>query len=196
MPRKFVPSGFTGTWTEKYIHEVIEKYLYDSWTENNIPKRSEISFGYALGQNVSDSRKSVALKCLDGGQEVIDKGTNYASAMYVNKVVVHLEGRLSTGNFQKDSPVSLEQTKLQIMNIINGDPMALINTEGIFRMVASSSDPVYPLKDRVNFFGLDVNITVTRFMTRVEVSETMMMDFTPQNFKSENYKMEGLDTPP
>jgi hypothetical protein len=168
MAKKFVPSGFTGLWTEKYVHEVIEKYLSDSWTEDDIPKKSEISFGYALGQNVTDVRKSVALKCLDGGQEVIDKGTNYASAIYVNKVVVHLEGRLASGNFQKDSPVSLEQTKLKIINIINGDPLALKEEEGYHRMVINSSDPVYPLKDKVNFFGLDVNITVTRFMTRTE----------------------------
>jgi len=166
---KFIPSGFIGTWTEKYVHEVIEKYLSDSWTENDIPKKSEISFGYALGQNVGDTRKSVALKCLDGGQEIYDKGTNYASCMYINKVVAHLEGRLSTGNFQKDSPVQLEQTKLKIMNIINGNPLALKDTEGFHRMVTTSSDPVYPLKDRPNFFGLDINITVTRFMTRIEV---------------------------
>lgn len=171
MPRKkFVPSGFVGTWTEEYVNEIIEKYLMDTWTETDIPKKSEISFGYALGQEVGTSatRKIVALKCLDGGLKTFDKGTNYASAMYINTVVVHLEGRLTSGNFQKDSPVSLEQTKQTILDIINGDPLALRETKGIHRMIAESSDPVYPLKDRPNFFGLDVNITVTRFMTRVE----------------------------
>ena len=155
MTKRFVPSGFTGTWTEKYVHEIIEQYLSTSWTETDIPKKSEISFGYALGQNVSDTRKSIALKCIDGGQEIIDKGTNYASAIYINKVAVHLEGRLSTGNFQRDSPLTLEQTKLKILNIINGDPLALRDTEGFHRMVGSSSDPVYPLKDKVNWFGLE-----------------------------------------
>lgn len=167
MPARFVPSGFSGTWVEKYVHEVIEKYLSDSWTEDHIPKKSDISFGYALGQNVSDTRKIVALKCLDGGFEIYDKGTNYASCMYINKVVVHLEGRLISGNFQKDSPIQLEQMKLNILNIINGDPLALKDAEGFHRMVAVSSDPVYPLKDKVNWFGLDLNITVTRFMTRI-----------------------------
>lgn len=186
---KFVPSGITGTWIKKSIHEVIEKYLSDSWTENDLPKKSEISFGYVLGQNVTDVRKSVALKCLDGGQEIIDKGTNYASAMYVNKVVAHLEGRLTTGNFQRDSPVSLEQMKLQIIDIINGNPLALAVTEGIHRMVATTSDPVYPLKDRVNWFGLDVNITVTRFMTRIFTDPLLI----GSNFKDENYKDENFN---
>jgi hypothetical protein len=169
MVTKFVPSGFTGEWVLKPMNEVIEKYLSDTWTENDTPKKSEISFGYALGQNVGDTRKVVALKCLDGGQENYDKGTNYASCMYINKVVVHLEGRLITGNFQKDSPIQLEQMKLKIMDIINGDPMALKDIEGIHRMLASTSDPVYPLKDKVNWFGLDVNITTTRFMSRITV---------------------------
>lgn len=169
MGKKFVPSGFSGSWTEKYVHEIIEKHLSDTWTENDIPKKSEISFGYALGQNVGDIRKSVALKCIDGGFEILDKGTNYASAMYINKVIVHLESRLVSGNFQKDSPITLEQTKLTIINIINGDPLALRETEGIHRIIASTSDPVYPIKDRVNWFALDVNITVTRFMTRTEI---------------------------
>lgn len=169
MVKRFVPSGFTGTWTEKYVHEIVEKYLSDAWTEDDIPKKSEISFGYALGQNVNDTRKSIALKCIDGGQDVIDKGTNYASTIYINKVAVHLESRLVTGNFQRDSPINLEQAKLKILNIINGDPLALRETEGIHRMIASSSDPVYPIKDRVNWYALDVNITVTRFMTRVEI---------------------------
>lgn len=164
---KFIPSGFSGTWTIKPINEIIEKYLSDTWTEDDVPKKSEISFGYALGQNVSDTRKSIALKCVDGGGEVLDKGTNYASAMYINKVIVHLESRLASGNFQKDSPISLEYTKLKILDIINGNPLALNDTEGIHRMVASSSDPVHPIKDRVNWFYLDVNIIVTRFMTRV-----------------------------
>lgn len=169
MVTRFIPSGFTGEWVLKPINEIMEKHLYDSWTDDDIPKRSEISFGYALGQNVGDVRKSVALKCLDGGGDILDKGTNYASAMYINKVVVHLEGRLISGNFQKDSPVQLEQCKLKILDIINGNPLALRETEGIHRMVSNSSDPVYPLKDRTNYFGLDVNITVTRFMTRTEV---------------------------
>lgn len=166
---EFKPSSITGTWEKKYVNEIIEKYLSDSWTEDDTPKKSEISFGYALGQEVGTvaTRKSVAIKCLDGGLKVIDKGTNYASAVYVNTVVAHLEGRLATGNFQKDSPVSLEQTKQTIIDIINGDPIALQSSEGFNRMIAESSDPVYPLKDRPNFFGLDVNITVTRFMTRI-----------------------------
>jgi hypothetical protein len=89
--------------------------------------------------------------------------------MYINKVAVHLESRLVSGNFQKDSPINLEYTKLTILDIINGNPLALKDSEGIHRMVATSSDPVYPLKDKINWFGLDVNIIVTRFMTRVSV---------------------------
>ena len=168
--KQFVPSSIVGAWTKKYVNEIIEKYLSDSWLETDTPKKSEISFGYAMGQEVgtSTTRKLVAVKCLDGGLKIIDKGTNYASAIYMNTVVAHLEGRLLQGNFQKDSPISLEQTKMTILDIINGNPTALTGIEGINRMIAESSDPVYPLKDRPNFFGLDVNIMVTRFMTRID----------------------------
>ena len=167
---EFKPSSIVGIWVKKYVNEIIEKYLSDNWTEDNdTPKKSEISFGYALGQEVgtATARKKVAIKCLDGGLKIIDKGTNYASAIYINTVVAHLEASLTTGNFQKDSPISLEQTKQTILDIINGDPTALQVSEGFNRMIAETSDPVYPLKDRPNFFGLDVNITVTRFMTRI-----------------------------
>lgn len=166
MGTKFIPSGFIGIWTEKYVHELVEKHLSDNWTEDDIPKKSEIKFGYLLEQNVG-TRVSLSLKCVDGGQEIFDKGTNFASCLYLSKVIVHLEGRLIMQNFSKDYPIGLEQMKLKVLNVINSDPTALKDTEGIHKMSAETSDPIYDIKDKQNWFALDVNITATRFMSRV-----------------------------
>ena len=188
MVKKFVPSGRLEIYTEKLANEVVEKYLADSWTEDDTPKKSEIRFGYLLNQNVGDNRTSLSLKCLDGGQDVIDKGTNFASAIYLNKVIVHMEGRKIMNNATQDYPIELEQMKLKIINVINTDPTYLKSSEGYHRMVASTSDPISKLKDKQNWFYVDVYITVTRFMSQIDTDLlNLNPDFNPLNYKPENY---------
>ena len=166
---KFVPSGFTGDWIQKPLEGIIEKHLADNWTEEDVPKKSEIKFGYLLNQNVGDVRTSLAIKCIDYGQEIYDKGTNYASCVFVNKVIVHIEGRRLMDNVSKISPINFEEMKLKITSIINGDPMALVSTEGIHRMIVENTDPIYPIKDKQNWFATDLNVTITRYMSRMVV---------------------------
>jgi hypothetical protein len=164
---KFLPSGFAGEWTVKPIEKIIEKHISDNWTEDDVPKKSEIKFGYLLSQNVGDVRTSTAIKCIDNGQVIFDKGTNYASCMFVNKVIVHIEGRRLMENAARASPLGFEDMKLKVTSIINSDPMALKDTEGIHRMIVDVTDPIYPIKDRQNWFATDLNVTVTRFMSRI-----------------------------
>jgi hypothetical protein len=165
----FVPSGFLGDWVLKPMEGIIEKYLADNWTENDVPKKSEIRFGYLLSQNVGDVRTSLTLKCIDNGQEIYDKGTNYASCLFVNKVIVHIEGRRIMENVTKISPVGFEEMRLKVISIINSDPLGLKDSEGIHRLLVDISDPVYPIKDKQNWFAMDINVTTTRFMSRIVI---------------------------
>jgi hypothetical protein len=164
---KYIPSGFQGDWVIKPIDRVIEKYLADNWTEDDMPKKSEIKFGYLLAQNVGDIRTSLALKCIDYGSEVYDKGTNYASCIISNKIVVHIEGRRIMENVTRIMPLWFEEMKLKILTVISADPLALKDTEGIHRLSVDTTDPIIPIKDKQNWFSMDINLTVTRFMSRV-----------------------------
>jgi hypothetical protein len=164
---EFIPSGFVGEWEGKLVNKIIEKYLEDTWTEDDTPKKSEIKFGYILEQNISELKVTLALKCMDNGQKIIDKGTNYASCIYVNDVTVHIEGRKISDNYARDYPIGLEQVKLKVLNIINSDPLALKDTEGIHKLSIDVTDPVYPIKDKPNWFYLDIHVTVTRFMSKI-----------------------------
>ena len=72
-------------------------------------------------------------------------------------------------NVSKISPINFEEMKLKITSIINGDPMALVSTEGIHRMIVENTDPIYPIKDKQNWFATDLNVTITRYMSRMVV---------------------------
>lgn len=166
MVIKIVPTGLTD-YNSNYLHEIIEDYLYQNWSETDLPPRSQIKFNYKMDQNVVTGAKS-ALKCEDAGTLDNDSMYNNDTAWReVHGIDIWLESR-AISNFAQDAPIELFQMKNKIRDIISRDRLALRNV-GVQLMTFYDTDRVEQDEIATYIFRMKVQLRLTQFMERIEV---------------------------
>lgn len=166
MVTKIVPVGLNDHNVD-YLHEIIEDYLYENWTDSDIPPRNQIKFSYKIDQNVVSGSKN-ALKCEDGGTLDEESLYNNDSAWKeIHGVNIWLESR-AINNFVNDAPIELFQMKNKIRDIVNKDRLALRN-QGIHLLRFYDTDGVEQDEIATYIFRMKVEIRCTQFFEKIEV---------------------------
>jgi len=141
-------------------HEVIEAYLKSRWNNTtDDPKQDEINFSFTLeDKNPEKPGIDFAIKCYPNGFQDLPHTANYQTIRRMDKVKIHLEGRMVMNNRQKDIPVTLLAMKDKIVGCITGDSTALQATQGIYQMYVTGGEEIEEVykKDARNIFRLDM----------------------------------------
>ena len=137
MP-EYVPVGLEQQ-NNLFVHEVIEDYLYNQWSDADVVPRNRIRFSYKVDQNLIFNA-NCALKCYDNGSNEQPMYSNDAAIVVDNEILVICEVR-SINNLANDVPNELITMKNKIRNVMMTNRMALEN-QGIVLITWVDSDPV------------------------------------------------------
>jgi hypothetical protein len=159
---EFVPSGLTSDNTS-FIHEIIEDYLYNQWTDTDAVPRNTIRFSYKLDQNVVFNAKN-ALKCYDAGTNIESMVTNDSAMIHYTDVNITIETR-AINNLINDIPVEIHGIKKKILNVINGNKTAL-RSSGIHLMNIESNEMAIQDDKNPNVYTMTLNLRATQFMDK------------------------------
>ena len=135
---EWVPVGLE-TQNNLLVHEQIEDYLYNQWTDADPVPRNRIRFSYKVDQNLVFNA-NCALKCYDNGSNEEGMYTN-DSAIHANTEVLIVCEVRSINNLANDVPNELVMMKNKIRNVIMKDRMAL-QDQGILLMTWLDNEPI------------------------------------------------------
>ena len=165
MAVKIVPVGLND-YNSNFLHEIIEDYLYQNWSDADIVPRNQIKFSYKVDQNVSPTARH-AIKCYDGGSfENESMYNNDTGWKEIHDIDVIIESR-GINNFVNDAPIEIFHMKNKIRDIINRDRTALRNV-GIHMMTYVDDDRVEQDEQATYIYRMKVDVRCLQFMERKE----------------------------
>ena len=139
---KYVPIGLVNDDNTNLIHETLEDYLFNKWSDTDPIPRNQIRFSYKMDQNVSTNARN-SIKTFDFGSNLnpeTGNTTNDSMKQEITTVQIVVETR-SINNLQNDVPIELYKIKKQIRDIIQGDRTGL-RPSGIHLMTLLSNETI------------------------------------------------------
>lgn len=166
MVTQLVPVG-TSNYNPNYLHEIVENYLYEHWSDSDPVPRNQIKFSYKMDQNVQTGARN-SLKCYDGGKANETEPMYLGDQAFIETPMVHvvIESR-AINNFVNDAPIELYKMDNKIRDVIN------LNREGL-KPYASlityiNADPVEQDQDAPYIWRIKIYLRLKQFLERKEV---------------------------
>jgi len=159
MP-EYVPVGLSSQ-NNLLVHEILEDYLYNQWSDSDTLPRNRIRFSYKVDQNLLFNA-NCALKCYDNGSDEESMYSNDGAMISNTEILVVCECR-SINNIINDVPNELVMMKNKIRNVIMGNRVALQGS-GIILLTWLDNEPIERDEGDKTIYRLTIKIKAKQIL--------------------------------